>query len=102
MYPKPIKLLIDRDTIVGRLERATDFLDDAIDNDDDKIKVQEAMANLYWKYIDPPPGSNSKAAYAHSLRRNSSLVGVAGGALGLGASGTSPFKSTRSYGSERS
>ena len=99
---KPIKLLIDRDTMVGRLERAAELMDDALDNDDDKTKVQEAMASLYWKYVDPPPGSNSKAAYAHSLRRNDSLVGVSGGALSLGAPHTSSFKSTRSYGRERS
>lgn len=99
---KPIKLLIDRDTMVGRLDRAAELMDDALDSDDDKTKAQEAMANLYWKYVDPPPGSNSKAAYAHSLRRNDSLVGVSSGALTLGTPHTSSFKSTRSYGRERS
>ena len=95
---KPIKLLADRDTVVGRLERASEFMKDALDNDDDKTKVQDAMASLYWKYVDPPAGSDSKEASAHELRSGRPLLGVSGGALSLG---TTTLKSTRSYGSER-
>ena len=50
---KPIKLLIDRDTVVGRLQRAAKSMREALDNDDDKTKVQEAMAGLYWQYVAP-------------------------------------------------
>ena len=98
---KPIKLLMDRDTVVGRLERAAGFMKDALDNDDDKTKVQEAMASLYWKYVDPPAGSDSKEAFVHALRSRSPLLGVSGGGLSLGTTGTTSLKSTRSYGSER-
>ena len=96
---KPIKLLLERDAVVGRLERAAKKMRDALDNDDDKTEVQEAMAGLYWKYVDPPKGSSSKEAIASALRSGSPALGVSGGALSLG-SGPS-LKSTRSYGSER-
>ena len=98
---KPIKLLKDHDTAVGRLERAAGFMKDALDNDDDKTKVQEAMASLYWKYVDPPAGSDSKEAFASALRSGTTALGVSGGALSLGTTGTTSLKSTRSYGSER-
>ena len=65
---KPIKLLEDRDTVVGRLQKAAKSMRDALDNDSDKEKVQEAMAGLYWKYVNPPSGSNSKEAFASALR----------------------------------
>ena len=96
---KPIKLLKDRDTVVGRLQRVAKSLRNALDNDDDKTKVQEAMARVYWKYVDPPAGSDSEEAFAAALRRGTSAVSVSGGALGLGNGGVPTIKSTRSYGS---
>lgn len=98
---KSIKLQKDRDTVVGRLERAAGSMKDALDNDDDETKVQAAMASLYWKYVDPPDGSDSKEAFAHALRNGTPVLGVSGGALSLGTTGTTSLKSTRSYGSER-
>ena len=53
---KPIKLLEDRDTVVGRLQQAAKSMKDALENDDDKEKVQESMSKLYWKYVDAAPG----------------------------------------------
>ena len=98
---KPIKLLKDQDTVVGRLQRAAKSMKDALENDDDKTKVQEAMASLYSKYVDPPAGRDSKAAFAYALRSGPPVLGVSGGALSLGTTGTTSLKSTRSYGSER-
>ena len=97
---KPIKLLKDRNTVVGRLEKATALMKDALDNDDDMTKVQEAMASLYWKYVDPPAESDSKEAFAFALRGGKPALGVSGGALSLGNTSTTSIKSTRSYGSE--
>ncbi|MCY4654069.1 MAG: hypothetical protein OXC95_13005 [Dehalococcoidia bacterium] len=94
----PIKMLIDRDTIVGRLERATRKMDDALDHDDDEDKVLEALSSLFGQYVDPPSGSSSKAAYAGALRRGNSAVSVSGG-LTLGAGSGVSIKSSRSYGS---
>ena len=99
---KPIKLLMDRDVVVGRLERAAKKMRDALDNDDNKENVQEAMAGLYPKYISPPSGSDSREAIASALRSGSPMLGVSGGALSLGGSGGPSIKSTRSWGSERS
>ena len=96
---KPIKLPTDRDVVVGRLRRAAKHMRDALDNDD-KTKVQEAMAGLYWNYVSPPDGSASKDAIASALRSGSPALGVSGGALSLG--GGPSLKPTRSYGSERS
>ena len=98
---KPIKLLMDRDVVVGRLKRAAKRMKDALDNDDDKTKVQEAMAGLYWNYVSPPDGSASKEAIASALRGGSPALGVSGGALSLGGSGGPSLKPTRSWGSER-
>ena len=98
---KPIKLLMDRDVVVGRLKRAAKRMKDALDNDDDKIKVQEAMAGLYWNYVSPPDGSASKEAIASAFRSGSPALGVSGGALSLGGSGGPSLKPTRSWGSER-
>ena len=97
---KPIKLLMDRDVVVGRLERAAKKMRDALDNDDDKERVQEAMAGLYPNYISPPSGGNAKEAIASALRRASPALGVSGGALSFG--GGPSLKPTRSYGSEHS
>ena len=98
---KPIKLLMDRDVVVGRLKRAAKRMRDALDNDDDKEKVQEAIAGLYANYVGPPSGSASKEAIASALRSGSPALGVSGGALSLGSSGGPSLKSTRSWGSER-
>ena len=99
---KPIKLLMDRDVVVGRLNRAAKRMKDALDNDDDKVKVQEAMAGLYWKYVSPPDGSASKEGIASAIRSGSPALGVSGGALSFAGSGGSNIKPTRSWGSERS
>ena len=93
----PIKILIDRDTIVGRLERAARKMSDALDHDDDEDQVREALAGLFGQYVDPPSGSSSKAAYASALRKGNSAVSVAGG-LTLSTRAGVPIKSSRSYG----
>ena len=97
---KPIRPLKDRDTVVARLKNAAELMEEALENDTDNRKVQEAMASLYWKYVDPPVGSDSKAAFAAALRREKPALGVSAGALSLGNSGATSLKSTRSYGIE--
>ena len=99
---KPIKLLEDRNIVVGRLEKAAKSMQTALDNDDDPEALQEAMASLYWKYVDPPGGSNSKAAVASALRGGNTPLSVSAGVLNLGASPGPALKRTRSYGSEPS
>ena len=95
-----IKLLADRDVVVGRLERAAKKIDDALKHDDDDDRVREALSGLYGQYVDPPSGSSSKAAFASALRRGNSGVGVASG-LVLNTAGRTPIKTTRSFGNDR-
>ena len=92
-----IKLLADRGIVVGRLERAANKMDDALDHDDDEDRVREALASLFGQYVAPPSGSSSKAAYASALRQGNSGVSVAGG-LTLGTRAGVPIKSSRSHG----
>jgi len=94
----PIKLLLDRATAVDRLKKAAGLMHaafEAEENDDDDA-VREALAELYWKYVDPPMGSTSKAAWAAGLRTDNSGVGLTKTGLTLGT-GTA-VKNTRSSG----
>jgi hypothetical protein len=92
----PIRLLIDRDEVVKRLEKAAGLMQRALDaegvDDDD---AQEALSELFWKYVDPPAGSSNKAAFAARLRTGE---GVRVGATGLTFGSGTDFKRTRSYG----
>ncbi len=92
----PIKLLIDRDTVVSRLRQARDWMTLALDNDDDLEVVQDALAHVFYAYVDPPAGSKSKAGLAHSLTTGNSRVGITAGLLGTRNS--APIKTTRAYG----
>lgn len=98
---RPIKLLMDRHVVVGRLNGAAKRMKAALESDDDNEKVQEAMAGLYPNYISPPSGGAPKEAIASALRKGSPVLGVSGGALSLGSGGGPSLKPTRSWGSER-
>jgi hypothetical protein len=92
----PIRLLIDRDEVVKRLEKAAGLMQRALDADGvDDDEAQEALSELFWKYVDPPAGSSNKAAFAVRLRSGEGVrVGATGLTLGSGAE----LKRTRSYG----
>jgi len=95
---KSIKVNIERDILVKRIESAKDLLVSAIDDDPDDVQVREALAELYWKHLDPPQESESKAAIAASLRKGNSGVRMTS-SLSLAATGEVGLKTTRSYGS---
>lgn len=92
----PIKLKVDRDVMVTRLESAEDSLRLALDHDDDEQAVRTALADIFWKYLDPPEGADSKAAMARALRTGNAGVSMGAG-LRLGGSGHA-LKTTRSFG----
>lgn len=92
----PIKLLLDRATVVDRLTKAAEIMERALDNDEDEDEVREALGDLFWEYVKPPTGSTSKSAYAHALTSNQGLAVGAGG-LTLHGAGTS-LKRTRAHG----
>jgi hypothetical protein len=93
-----IKTLVDRDTVVGRLNRAAERMRTALDHDNDENAAREALAELFWVHVHPPKGSTSKAAYAAALRQGNAGVTVSGG-LALGVS-SAPLKTTRAFGGE--
>ena len=98
-----IRLLGDRDTVVGNLGRATEWIDQAIEaDDDDQRAAQSALANVFPDYLDPPPASRSKQAIAAALRQGNARVGLtAGGGLETLGHGESQrnVPETRSWGS---
>lgn len=93
----PIKTLIDRDVVAGRLSRTAVEFESALksDNEDD---AQDALAGIYWVYVEPSLGSSSKAAFAKVLRQGNSGVAVVAGGLSIGASRGVTLKTTRAYG----
>jgi hypothetical protein len=83
---------------VRRLEHAADLMQRAIDAGDDDNAAREALAELFWDYVEPPKGSTSKAAYVAAARKGETFS-VRGGTLAIGAeAGTRSLKQTRSYG----
>lgn len=94
----PIRLQLDRATAVDRLKNAAGLMHEAFEAEaagDDDV-VREALAELYWKNVDPPKGSTSKAAWAAGLRTDNSGVGLSKTGLALGTGVVA--KNTRSSG----
>jgi hypothetical protein len=93
-----IKLRKPKDLVVTRLRKAADALAAALGVDDDEDAVRELLSQpgVFWKFVDPPSGSTSAAAYGKALRGGNSGVSVGSGLL-LGTTGAT-FKTTRSYG----
>jgi len=91
-----IKLLTDRDTAVNRLRQARDWMNTALDRDDDEKAVQDALSHVFYKYVEPPLGSRSKAGLAKSLKYGNSGVGIGSGLTASPA--TAPIKTTRAFG----
>jgi hypothetical protein len=94
----PIKVLIDRNSVVLRLEQASKRMAEALAHDDDETAVREALSSIYWEYVQPPAGSTSKAAFSHILRSGNGRVSIAGGVI-VATPSTAPLKTTRAYGS---
>jgi hypothetical protein len=94
----PIKPLIDRDVVVDRLRGAAELMRKALDADADGDfdGVQTALADLFWRYIDPPPTATSKAAFANALRNGNGQIRVSQG-IALGGAGVA-LKTTRAFG----
>jgi len=94
----PIKILIDRKSVILRLEQASKRMEEALTHDDDETAVREALSSMYWEYVQPPAGSTSKAAFANILRSGNAGVGISGGLI-MATPSTVPLKTTRAFGS---
>ena len=95
---KPIKLKVDRDLMVGRLENARDLIQHSLDNDSDETTVRTTLAELFWKHLSPPPGTESKSAMANELRKGNAGVRM-GAALAVTGGAGATLKTGRAYGS---
>ncbi|MBM3158047.1 MAG: hypothetical protein FJ004_12310 [Chloroflexi bacterium] len=93
----PIKTLIDREVIVGRLSKAAESFDVAL-NSDNESDTRDAIAGVYWVYVEPSPDSSSKAAFAKALREGNSAARIVPGGLSIVSSVGIPPKTTRAYG----
>ena len=94
----PIKLLLERDAVVARLEGAAEHMRDALDHDDDEDAVTEALAVVFYKFVQKPEGSSSKAAVASALRKGNADFNRAG--VYAAGAGASQLRSVRSHGDE--
>lgn len=92
----PIKLLLDRDTVVERLESAAKHMRAALDHDDDEAVVTDELAQVFWKYVEKPAGVSSKAAFASALRGGNSNFNRAG--IFTPAATTPRLKTVSSFG----
>jgi hypothetical protein len=95
---KPIKLKVERDVMVDRLKIARGLVQRSLENDDDESIVCATLADLFWKHLDPPAGTESKAALAQELREGNAGVRM-GTTLAVGVSGGAALKTGRAYGS---
>jgi len=93
---KPIKLLLDRDVVVERLENVAHHMRTAIDHDDDEDAVVEELAIVFWKYVQKPVGATSKASFASALREGNRGFNRAG--VFAPTVGASTLKTVSSYG----
>jgi len=93
----PIKLLLDRDAVVGRLQNAARHMRTALQNDDDEEAVTEELASVFPKFVQKPPGDGSKAALAAALRGGNSSFNRAGVYVPAAAAATG-LKTVRSFG----
>lgn len=83
---------LQRQTIVNRLERAADGLEQAIEAVDDEDKVLAALADVFPDYVEEPDTNSERSALAKALR--------SGSAVSLPLS-TRPTLAARSYGGGR-
>lgn len=95
-----IKTLIEREVVTRRLSEASNALEHAL-NSDDENDARDGLADVYWIYVTPPPGSSSKAAFARALREGNSAVRVVpGGNISIASTAGVALKTTRAYGGE--
>lgn len=94
-----IKLKLDRNVVVGRLDKAAAHVAAALvaDKNDDRDTVLDELANVFWDYVDAPESSDSKAALAQRLLSDAP-VGFAGGGLVRPSESAKPLKPTRAFG----
>jgi hypothetical protein len=92
-----IKLLLERNAVVSRLESVAKHMREALDHDDDEDAVTEQLAVVFYKYVQKPGSDSSKAALASSLRGGNTSLNRAGAYVTAGAA-AGHLKTVRSHG----
>jgi hypothetical protein len=95
----PIKTLVEREVIAGRLSKTAETIGTALKSDSEN-DARDALASVYWVYVDPSPGSSSKAAFAKALSEGNSAVKIVPGGLSIAGLGGAVLKTTRAYGGD--
>lgn len=92
----PIKLRLSREVTIGRLEKAGDAVNQALENDSDIAAVRTSLATVFWDYIEDaevtPLATALRALRPHTPVTTTSL-GLAGAAALV--------KPARAYGAGR-
>lgn len=94
---KPIKTPIDRDQVAGRVKRTSEVFKPAIESEDEN-EIQDCLADVFWTYVNPPPKSSSKAAFAQALRKGNSDIRIVPGGFTVNNPNGAQLKTTRSWG----
>ena len=94
-----IKTPIEREAAAGRLSKTAETLETALKSDNEN-DARDALANVYWVYVNSSPGSSSKAAFAKAIREGNSAVRVIPGSISIAGLGGAALKTTRAYGGD--
>ena len=96
-----LKLLGDREVVIGRLERAGKKMRHALANDVDKNEVEATLAGLYPKCPAFSEESLARERMAENLRMGHSPTLTSGGLTFISSGSVAkPIKVTRAYGNE--
>ncbi len=93
----PIKTSIEREAVASRIGKTAETFETAL-NSDNEDDARDALANVYWVFVTPPPSSSSKAAFAKALREGNSAVRAVPGSISIAGIGGVALKPTRAYG----
>jgi hypothetical protein len=88
-----VKPLLPENTVLPRLKRAADAINEAIDNDSDESAVRSAMSRMFWKYVESEE-ANALAGAASLLKGKAPVAAAALGLTGIAAT----VPPTRSFG----
>jgi hypothetical protein len=92
----PIKLRLSREVAIGRLEKAGDAINRALENDDDLAAVRTNLATVFWEYIEDAEVTPLATAIS-TLRPRTPVTTTSLGLTGAAV----PVKPARAYGSGR-
>ena len=82
----PIRLRVNRDAAIARLDKAAEAVTRALEHDDDLAAVQASLAIVFWDYIESPEVSPLASA-VRTLRPRTSVTTTSLGLAGRRSAG---------------